>query len=127
MDQKARWAELELSLARHKEATAAKRAFAKALLAQFDVRLHNPAYAYLQVTYFRQWNIPIVLSKYYGLCLGLSHARAVLFITFTFWVLGFGFWAVLALILTFAFTSDGCAGGRVRSGIGRPVVCLFGI
>ena len=48
------------TLSTAEEAIAAKQAFAKALLAQFEVRLQNPAYAYLWVANFRQWNSPII-------------------------------------------------------------------
>ena len=47
--------ELELNLAGHEEVVAAK-----ALVAQFDVRLHNPAYVYLSVADFRRRESPIV-------------------------------------------------------------------
>ena len=52
--------ELELHLAGHTEAGAAKQAPAKALVTQFDVRLQNPAYAYLRAADFRRWESPTV-------------------------------------------------------------------
>ena len=55
---KAHLGELQLHLAGHKEAVAANQAFAKALIAQFDVRLQYPAYAYLRAADFRRWESP---------------------------------------------------------------------
>ena len=55
--------DLKLNLTGHKDAVAANRAFAKALVAQFDVRLQNPAYAYLRVADFRRWQSPNVCSN----------------------------------------------------------------
>ena len=53
-DQKAQLGALQLNLA------AAKQVFAKPLVAQSDVRLRNPADAYLQVAGFRRGQSPIL-------------------------------------------------------------------
>ena len=63
VDQMASSGDLESSLPGHKKACAAKEAFVKAFLGQFDVRLQSPAYYYIRVADSRESKTPIPASS----------------------------------------------------------------